>query len=463
KYNINTEAGSSTTPTVTSYLRANVTGLSGTVVSASLQLYSYSTSTVPLTAWTTDGSWTETGVTYATAPPLGTKLGSDSNLKLNTWTAVDVTGALTGNGTVNLALTDARTSVDKFGSRESLQPPRLVITTISGSTSPATSPPTSTTTAPTSSTSSPAATATTSSSTPSSTSSSTPSSAPSGPTIVAAGDIACTSGKATSATACQQLATSNLAMQLKPDALLPLGDDQYEYGTLSDFQTMYGPTWGRMNSIARPIPGNHEYGYVGSTIQPTGGEGYFTYFGDRSHPLDPGCTINCTSWYSYDIGSWHVVALDSQCGVIGGCNPGNPEYQWLLSDLNAHPAKCTLAYWHIPLYASSHDRQPDMQSIYSLLYSKGADVVLTGHAHYYERFAPQNASGVADPAKGVREFVVGTGGRSFFNLGTTQANSEFRLASTFGVLQMTLSDGSYSWNFVTAGGATADSGTTACH
>jgi hypothetical protein len=170
---------------------------------------------------------------------------------------------------------------------------------------------------------------------------------------------------------------------------LPLGDEQYEFGSLSDFQTMYDPSWGRLNSIAYPVPGNHEYGYTDSgTAYPTGGEGYFSYFGDRSHPLQPGCTVSCTSWYSYDIGSWHVVALDSQCAVIGGCVSGDPEYAWLRKDLNAHPATCTLAYWHIPLFASGAHKSW-MKAIYRLLETNGADVILNGHAHFYERFGPQ--------------------------------------------------------------------------
>lgn len=283
------------------------------------------------------------------------------------------------------------------------------------------------------------------------------------PTLVAAGDIACDTGDKPTATSCQQVATSNLAISLKPDYVLPLGDDQYELGSLSAYQQMYDPSWGRLNSIAYPVPGNHEYGYIGSAVEPTGGAGYFTYFGDRSHPLDPGCTSMCKSWYSYNIGSWHVIALDSQCSVIGGCNPGNPEYSWLQADLKANPAKCTLAYWHIPVFSSSQDHQPDMQSIFSLLYSKGADVVLNGHAHFYERFGPQDASGNAQ-ANGVREFIVGSGGRNFFSIRQTPAaNSQARIANTFGVLQMTLSQNSYSWQFVpTAGGTATDSGSATC-
>ncbi|MHA6758187.1 CBM96 family carbohydrate-binding protein [Streptacidiphilus sp. PAMC 29251] len=239
------------------------------------------------------------------------------------------------------------------------------------------------------------------------------------PVIVAAGDIACTAGDVPTATACQQQATANLALSLHPDAVLPLGDEQYELGSGSDFSTQYGASWGQLAPISFPAPGNHEYGYIGSAIEPTGGTGYFSYFGDAGHPLSPGCTTLCKSWYSYNIGDWHLISLDSQCAVIGGCNPGNPEYQWLLSDLNANTKACTLAYWHIPIYSSSQDHQPDMQAVYQLLYTKKADLVLNGHAHFYERFSGQDGAGNADSANGIPEFIVGTGGRSFFSIRDT--------------------------------------------
>jgi len=568
EYVLGTEAGSSSTPTLNAYVRFNVTGVTGTVTSANLQLYSFATSALGVLVDKTTSDWTEAGLTYANAPAIGAQVGAGPNIAVNTWASVNITNAVTGNGGYDFALTTTRTANNKFASRESTAtPPTLVVTAVTGgsTTTPTTSPTTTTpTTAPTTTTPTTAPTTTTPTTVPTSASSSTllgdytivasggngqrvmaaglfaaplaatvtsggspvagapvtftapasgaTASFPGGantvtvstdstgvattppvtagtttgtyqvtatvgaqsatftltnsdPMIVAAGDIACTAGKAATATSCQQQATSDLALSLHPDAVLPLGDDQYELGSLSDFQTIYDPTWGRLNAIAHPVPGNHEYGYIGTDIQPTGGTGYFTYFGDRAHPLDPGCTTLCKSWYSYNIGTWHLIALDSQCGVVGGCNPGNAQYQWLLSDLNANPNKCTLAYWHIPIYSSSQDHQPDMQSIYTLLYNKGADVVLTGHAHFYERFDPQDGAGNADPAKGVAQFIVGSGGRNFFSIRPTPAaNSAARIANTFGVLQMTLSDGSYSWNFVPSNtGGLTDSGTASCH
>jgi hypothetical protein len=428
KFVLNAQAGTATAPTMTSYLKFGVSGLTAPVTSAVLQVYSYSTSSQGLTAWTAPTSWTETGLTYANAPAPLARLGTAA-VTLNTWASIDVTPAVTGNGTVGLALTTTRTSKNQLSSREStLTAPKLVITTGAGGTS-------------------------------------------ASPVIVAGGDIACSAPATPAASKCQQQATSDLALAQHPDAVLPLGDDQYELGSLTDFQQVYDPSWGRLKAISHPVPGNHEYGYIGTAITPTGGDGYFSYFGDRSHPQQPGCTSLCKSYYSYDLGSWHLIALDSQCAVIGGCNPGSPQYQWLLNDLNANAGKqCVLAYWHIPVFASSLDRQPDMGSELRLLYDKGADVVLNGHAHYYERFAPQQpvASGstyvgVANP-NGVREFVVGTGGKSFFSIGTTQPNSEAQIANTFGVFKLTLNNGGYSWNFLPANvGGSTDAGSASCH
>ena len=554
EYVVGTEAGSPTTPTLNAYVRFNVTGVTGTITSATLQLYSYATSALGVLVSRTTPDWTEAALTYANAPAVGAQVGAGPNIAVNTWASIDLGSAVAGNGGYDFALTTTRTANNKFASRESsATPPTLVVTAVSGGTTTSPTPtPTPTTPTPTTPPVSPSVTSsapsgaaitavggdgqrvmaggifaaplaakvtdggnpvagvpvtftapasgasatfpggastvtvntdasgvattppvtagtitgtyavTASAGTPSATFSLTNSD----PMIVTAGDIACTAGKAPTATSCQQQATSDLALSLHPDAVLPLGDDQYELGSLSDYQTMYGPSWGRLDSISYPVPGNHEYGYIGTDVQPTGGTGYFTYFGDRSHPLDPGCTTLCRSWYSYDIGSWHLIALDSQCAVVNGCNPGNPQYQWLLSDLNAHASsRCTLAYWHIPIYSSSQDHQPDMQAIYSLLYTKGADVVLTGHAHFYERFDPQDGAGNADPAKGVAQFIVGSGGRNFFSIRPTPAaNSAARIANTFGVLQMTLSNGSYGWRFVPANtGGSTDSGTGSCH
>jgi hypothetical protein len=200
-----------------------------------------------------------------------------------------------------------------------------------------------------------------------------------------------------------------------------------------------------------PAIGNHDYDY--------GGSGYFNYFGAAAG--DP-----TRGYYSYDLGSWHVIVLNSNCNQIGGCDIGSPQEQWLRTDLAANPAPCTVAYWHHPLFTSSNSVDPAtfMRPMWQDLYNAGVDLVLNGHAHVYERFAPQNPSGGADPTRGIREITVGTGGAELHTFWTPVANSEVRNQTTWGVLKVTLNASSYSWQFVPVAGQTfTDSGSTACH
>jgi acid phosphatase type 7 len=276
------------------------------------------------------------------------------------------------------------------------------------------------------------------------------------PIVMAAGDIACSSadvnfnGGTGTATNCQQKATSDLLMSANPSAVLPLGDEQYDSGTLTEFQGGYDPTWGRKKAITYPAPGNHEYVTAGAS-------GYYTYFGAAAGDPSKG-------YYSYNVGKWHVVALNSNCSEIGGCNAGSPEEQWLRADLAANTATCTLAYWHHPLF-SSGGTNSFMQPIWQALYDYNADLVLDGHVHSYERFAPQNPSGVYDATRGIREFVVGTGGKSFQAFTTILANSEVHDNTTFGTLKLVLHPTTYDWQFMPDGtsGTFTDSGSGACH
>jgi acid phosphatase type 7 len=295
------------------------------------------------------------------------------------------------------------------------------------------------------------------------------------PVIAAAGDIACDPGSsyfnggAGDATHCRQQATSNLIAAGSYARVLPLGDTQYEDGTLAKFQSSYDPSWGRLRSISRPAVGNHEY--------QSGGGGYFDYFNGVGNLTGP-AGDRSKGYYSFDVdlpsGSrWHVVALNSQCassnaanvGQLGACDAGSAQEQWLRADLAANPAACTLAYWHHPLFSSGGiGNNVVMQQIWTDLYGAGADVVLNGHDHNYERFAPQNPSGVADSTYGIREFVVGSGGKSLLAMGTLKPNSEVRQNSTFGVLELTLHDSGYDWRFAPeAGKSYADSGSAGCH
>ena len=270
------------------------------------------------------------------------------------------------------------------------------------------------------------------------------------PVIAAAGDIAC-ARTVTSSTACHQGNTAELIRQLAPTAVLALGDEQYETGTLDGFEKSYQPSWGQFRDITRPVPGNHEY-------QTADASGYYSYF--QTAAGDPS-----KGYYSFDIGTWHVVALNSNCHVVGGCESGSPEEQWLRADLASHRNVCTLAFWHHPRFSSGeHGNEAPYDAFWRALYDAGADVVLNGHDHDYERLAPQDPDANLDASRGIREFVVGTGGKSHYGFTKFAANSEVRNADTFGVLELTLHARSYDWRFVPEAGASfTDSGNGVCH
>ena len=288
-------------------------------------------------------------------------------------------------------------------------------------------------------------------------------SAPSGaPVIAAAGDIACDPGSTAyngglgTDSACRQLATSNLLTGGDLARVLTLGDNQYEDGALWKFQASYDPSWGRVKSITSPALGNHEYGV-------TGAAGHFDYFNGSGVPTGAAGERG-KGYYSFDVGSWHLIAINSNCGEVGGCGAGSAQEQWLRADLAAHPATCTLAYWHHPRFSSGpHGNSLAMEPIWQALYNARADLVLAGHDHDYERFAPQDAAGNADPALGIREFVVGTGGKTHYTTGAPKPNSEVRNSDTYGVLKLTLNPTGYDWDFAPAVGSFTDSGSGACH
>jgi hypothetical protein len=276
------------------------------------------------------------------------------------------------------------------------------------------------------------------------------------PVVAAAGDIACRPSDPRTAVTCHQADTASVIGALAPAAVLPLGDLQYEHGELVNFNAAYRPTWGRFDAIAYPVPGDDGY-------DPQGAGGYFAYFGPRAG--DP-----AGGYYSFDLGAWHIIALNSECAVVS-CDAGQAQERWLRADLAANPRACTLAYWHRPRFTSAGQpgQATDTNPFWDDLYAAGADVVLGGNAHNYERFAPQSPgpAHAFDPQHGIREFVVGTGGYSHqpFLSGTDlpRPNSEMRNASTFGVLALTLNPTSYSWRFVPEAGASfTDSGSEPC-
>jgi hypothetical protein len=262
--------------------------------------------------------------------------------------------------------------------------------------------------------------------------------------LVGAGDIA----------DCKDLsgaeATAKLLVQI-PGTVFAAGDLAYPDGSKENF-VCYDKTWGRVKSRTRPSPGNHEFHAAGATP-------YFDYFGAAAG--DPK-----TGYYSYELGTWHIIVLNSECKDVGGCEAGSPQEKWLRADLAAHPAACTLSYWHKPLFSSggAHGNDLTVKPLWQALYEANADVILGGHDHDYERFAPQTPDGAADAKRGIREFVVGTGGKNHRPFGESKPNSELRDATAFGVLKLTLKPGSYEWQFIPEEGKSfTDSGTGTCH
>jgi hypothetical protein len=263
--------------------------------------------------------------------------------------------------------------------------------------------------------------------------------------LVAAGDIAdCNSTHAAD--------TANLLATIT-GTVAALGDNAYERGTLTEFTTCYEPTWGRHKDRTYPAVGNHEY-------ETRGAEGYYRYFGAAASPLDSPCTANCKGYYSYNLGAWHIVVLNSE--IAAGAN--SAQEQWLRTDLAAHPADCTLAYWHTPRFSSGSTLASNKTlALWQALYDYGADVVLNGHEHFYERFAPQTPDGDADAEYGIRQFIVGTGGTNLRGFATIHPNSVVRNGTTWGVLKLTLHATSYDWEFIPIPGQTfTDTGSANC-
>ncbi len=263
--------------------------------------------------------------------------------------------------------------------------------------------------------------------------------------LVGAGDIADCSNDNDEATA--QLLDS-LVHDTLPVVVFTAGDNAYSSGTAAQFRDCYHPTWGRHKARTRPAPGNHDY-------RTSDASGYFGYFGGAAGDPSRG-------YYSYDAGDAHVIVLNSEADM----DAGSAQEQWLRADLAANDEKCTVAIWHHPRFnsGSHHGNADGTAPLWDALYDGDADVVIAGHEHTYERFAPQTSAGVLDTARGLRSFVAGTGGKSHYDFGTPLATSEVRDATSYGVLKLTVDADSYAWEFVPVAGATfTDSGSTACH
>lgn len=386
-----------------SFIRFTVSGVSGTVRSARLRVFGTTNGSKNGPAlYSTGNSWTETEINWNNRlAPTSIAIDNKGGISRETWVEYDVTPLVTGNGAFSFVLAADSDDGVIFSSGQGSQPPELVVT-FSDSVLP--------TATPTSTLSADSA------------------------ILVGAGDISSCNNDNDEFTA-QLLDTI-------PGTVFTSGDNAYSSGTLSQFANCYDPTWGRHKTRTRPVPGNHEY-------QTFDASGYFQYFN------------NIPPYYAYNLGHWRIYALNSEIDV----SADSPQIIWLQDDLAANPSQCVLAYWHKPRWSSgnSHGSNPDLQTLWQILYEAGAELVLNGHEHNYERFAPMNAAGAADPL-GLREIVVGTGGRNHYQFGAALPASEVRDSSTYGVLKVTLHATGYDWQFIPIAGSTfTDSGSTDCH
>jgi hypothetical protein len=396
------------------------------ITGAKLRLYAIAGAPATVSVRAAQAAWSERVVTYVRAPK-ATGPAVRVALRRNGWVTADVS-RLVRRRAVNLSVTTTSARPVVFASRESgIRGAQLVLALESEPTP--TPPPV---------------------------------------TVAAAGNIACDpltpgyNGGAGSADACHMRQTSDLLLSQKFDAVLALGDNQYECGSLTAYQQVFEPTWGRVKALIHPVLGNHDYASplpgtaCDPAAQPTG---YFQYFGAAAGPSPAG-------YYSFNLGAWHLVALNANCmRVPGGCVAGSAQELWLRGDLAANKTKCTLAFMHHPRVSSSYsDNLTEVQPLWQALYDAGAELVLTGHDHVYERLAPIDPTGRRDDVRGLREFIVGTGGFGHHPFFTVHPASEVRNNDTFGVLKLELQATSYAWQFLAEAGRTfTDAGTAVCH
>ncbi|HSL44908.1 MAG TPA: DNRLRE domain-containing protein [Anaerolineales bacterium] len=391
-----------TDPDIESYMLFTVTGITGGVQSAILRVYAASNDSRDGPAvYMTETSWLEDELTWNNRPArVGGAIDNKDGIRSETWVEYNVTSQVTENGTYAFMLVADSTDGIAFSSLEGDNPPELVITLGEIASI------------------EPAATL-----------------PPGAEVLVGAGDIA----------ACEDDQDEMTAQLLDniDGTVFTTGDNVYSKGTPEEFAECYDPTWGRHKDRTKPIPGSHDY-------RTEGAAGYYQYFD------------NFPEYYAYDLGDWRIYALNSEINF----SETSEQMAWLQNDLAANPRQCVLAYWHIPRWSSGeeHGRDPRVQILWETLYEAGAEVVINGHEHNYERFAPMDADGEPDPS-GTRQFVVGTGGADLYSeFDTPLPTSEVRDASTFGVLKLALYEGGYSWEFVPVVGSTfTDSGSGECH
>jgi acid phosphatase type 7 len=473
-------------PVVRTYLRFDLTRFTGKVTSAILSFDPLRANPVGLAVNVAPGGWSEGQITYATAPGPGARIGLSGPLSAGVRPSLNVTRFVRAGRELDLVLVAVSSQQIVLASRErGGRGPQLALV-VKGGARPAqvaraghahASPTPASPAPPSPGTSSLAADATAASV------GSMAAGPGHDPLVAAAGDIACDPTTATyqggngTENDCHERVTSNMLLRIHPNAVLPLGDEQYQCGAGSDFRASYGPTWGRLLAISHPVPGNHEYG---GSCHRSSASGYFRFFGAVAGTNERG-------WYSYNVGSWHMIALNSECssgheGVpVGGCDAGSAQETWLRHDLATHPRRCTLAYWHEPRFSSGeHGDAQQMATIWNDLARAHVDIVLSGHNHDYERFAPIGVvPGVEVPTgptdqpnyeqpllnpTGIREFVVGTGGKNHYLFHNPPLHGErVRNDNTYGLLLLRLRPRGYSWRFLPEPGKTfTDSGTGTC-
>lgn len=386
---------------IETYIRFTVTGISGTVQSAQLRVYAANNRSENGPAvYMTDPAWEETDITWNQRPDrTSNALDNKDQIAVESWVEYSVTSRVTGDGTYSFGLIADSDDGIVFSSREGSFPPELVITLGEAASVMPTA------TLP-----------------------------PGAEILVGAGDIASCDDE-------KDELTAQLLDEI-PGTIFTTGDNAYSDGTYEEYVTCYDPTWGRHKDRTRPIPGSHEYHTPGAA-------GYFQYF-DNIEP-----------YYAYDLGAWRIYALNSELDM----SEGSPLITWLEEDLAENARQCVLAYWHRPRWSSGeeHGRDPTVQPLWEILYEAGAELVLNGHEHNYERFMPMNAEGEPDP-NGLRQIVVGTGGGGLYEFDEVLPTSEVRDASTFGVLKLILRETGYDWQFIPIAGSTfTDSGSTECH
>lgn len=395
-------------PDRSAYARFDLTGITGRITKAQLRFHVRDTADAASVAGgafklVPGAAWTESAITWQNRPSYTSELWRLGAVGRNRWVTMDVTWATKPTQQLGVAVVSTNADAATYDSRETgATAPQLVVTHELAAPAP-------------------------------------------DPTVYAAGDVARCNSQGDEATSALLDGTTG--------AVIVPGDVAYPDGSAADFADCFDPSWGRHKARIRPAPGNHEY-ETSAEATP-----YFDYFGAAAGERGKG-------WYSFDVGSWHFVSLNSDCWRVGGCDPSSPQGAWLAADLAATAKPCIAASWHYPLFTSSAEASPvtAVRPLWEALYDAGADVIINGHAHGYERFALQSPTAAPDPSRGLRQFVAGTGGAELYGMGPPTANSEVRDDQTIGVLKLTLKAASYDWRFLPVAGQTfTDQGTTACH